>query len=175
MARTVYFSLFESHLRYGIAFWGVANQGLLNILFILQKKAVRFIVNVPLNESCRQHFKAQKILTLPCLFILETSSLIFKNRIRLQGPIPNIVTRQTLNLPLPLPNSTLVKRSIIYEGRKIFNHLPVALRLVNSIKTFRRLLKKELLSRAFYSVDEFYRGSLVCFVHNPNALVTSEM
>lgn len=103
---------------------------------------------------------ALRILTLTSLFILETSSLIFKNRTRLQGPAPQHETRQTLNLPLPLPRSTLVKKSLIYEGRKIFNHLPTGLRTVNSLKTFRHVLKKLLLSKAYYNMEEFYRDAL---------------
>ena len=42
IARTVYFALFESHLRYGISFWGLRSQYLLNVLFITQKKAIGF-------------------------------------------------------------------------------------------------------------------------------------
>ena len=157
LARTVYFSLFESHLRYGIPFWGTANQGLLNMLFILQKKAVRFIVNISQRESCRPHFQAQRILTLTSLFILETTSLIYKNRVRLQGPAPLHETRQSLNLPLPIPKTALVKRSQIYEGRRIFNHLPSSLRMVGSLQVFRRSLKRLLVNKVYYNIEEFYR------------------
>lgn len=160
LARTVYFSVFESHLRYGIQFWGGSNQGLLNMLFILQKKAIRFIVGIKRRQSCRVHFVEQRILTLTSLFILETSSLIFKYRAELRGTGPLRATRQALLLPLPIPRSTLVRRSVIFEGRNTFNHLPSSLRTLNSLEVFRRSLKSLLISKAYYTMDEFYRDRL---------------
>ena len=41
--RSLYFSLFESHLAYGLPVWGSANLALTQKLFILQKKAIRAI------------------------------------------------------------------------------------------------------------------------------------
>ena len=35
VARDVYFALFDSHLSYGIPFWGISSQYLLNILVVL--------------------------------------------------------------------------------------------------------------------------------------------
>ena len=43
VARIVYYSLFESHLRYGIAFWGFCSRQLLNSAFVVQKRAVRYM------------------------------------------------------------------------------------------------------------------------------------
>jgi len=119
------------------------------MLFVFQKKALRFIVNINQRDSCRPHFVTQKILTLTSLFILETSTLIFKNRCRLQAPSPFYNTRQNLNLPLPIPKTTLVKKSLIYEGRKMYNHLPSGLKSINTVKTFRFRLRKLLLSKAY--------------------------
>lgn len=152
-ARMAYFALIESHLRYGIVFWGCAGQGLFNSVFVLQKRAVRRMCGVHSRESCKPLFKKHRLLTLPSLFILETSCLLHKRTRHLALTINN--TRQRGCLPTPIPHSALIKNSIIYNARKIYNHLPKTLRESNSFAVFKRKLGDVLLNRAYYTVDEF--------------------
>lgn len=161
IARSVYFALFESHLRYGIPFWGSAHQYLLQILFVLQKKAVRAIAGVHQRESCRPHFVSQRILTLTSIFVLETATLVFKNFSNVRRT-DQPSTRQNLKLmaPLPIPKTALVQKSLIYEGRKVFNHLPFAFRLAASSKQFRKQVKNFLLDKPYYSLTEYYDDHL---------------
>ena len=44
--KSLYYSLFHSHLSYGIALWGVANSTLLNNVFLLQKKQLEPLLNL---------------------------------------------------------------------------------------------------------------------------------
>jgi len=53
--RSVYFTNFHSHLRYGSLFWGSDSQS--TKVFKLQKKVVRLICNVKRTTSCRELFK----------------------------------------------------------------------------------------------------------------------
>lgn len=157
--RTAYFSLIESHLRYGVCFWGYCARYLFNMIFILQKRAIRYMCKARLRDSCRPLFVTQKILSLPCLFILETASLIFKkfkSEINSES-VHN--TRQVFRVVLPIPNSGLTKNSIIFDGKKIFNHLPLSIRKSQSDRKFRREVKALLITRAYYSVDEFFRDN----------------
>lgn len=71
IARSVYFSLIESHLRNGTPFWGFCNQQLLNSLLILQKRAVRYLFGVRLKDHCKPLFIRGKILTIIGIFILR--------------------------------------------------------------------------------------------------------
>ena len=41
--KSLYFSLFQSHLNYGCLVWGFAQQGLINKIFRIQKRAIRLI------------------------------------------------------------------------------------------------------------------------------------
>ena len=41
--KSLYFSLFQSHLNYGCLVWGFAQQGLINKMFRIQKRAIRII------------------------------------------------------------------------------------------------------------------------------------
>lgn len=157
-AKLAYYSFIQSHLTYGIAFWGYCTRELFNSTFVLQKRAIRYICRAGSREHCRPLFNNLRILTLPCLFILESVSLIHK---KYRGMVPegNYNTRQGNNLSLPIPKSSLTKNSIIYESRKIYNNLPLGLRNVASLKAFRRKVKDFLVHRAYYDLQEFYNDS----------------
>ena len=63
----IYYSLFHSHLIYGIQIWSCCSQNLINNIFKLQKKAIRIINNAKYNSHTESLFKKCKILPLPSL------------------------------------------------------------------------------------------------------------
>lgn len=156
LAKRVYHSLVESHLRYGIVFWGNTCNYLLNSLFVLQKRALRYICGANSRDSCRPLFKSKQVLTLPSLFILETVCMIYKHKNTLPVPDHSYNTRQSRDLNLPIPSSALVRNSIIYESRKLFNHLPIHLKSRPTLKIFKSCVKKLLVERAYYEVGDYY-------------------
>lgn len=156
VGRSVYFALIESRLRYGIAFWGAASKQLCNSLFVIQKRAVRYIYRVSPRTSCRPLFVENGILTLTSLYILETACLIFSNREKFANQCAGYVTRQHMHLRLPIPSSSLIRRAIIYEGVKMFNHLPLSVRGSPTLRVFKNKLSKTLMAKAYYSLGEFY-------------------
>ena len=46
---TLYHSLIQPHLEYGLMLWGSANKTQINELFLLQKKAIRVIKYIFIN------------------------------------------------------------------------------------------------------------------------------
>lgn len=162
-AKMAYFSLIESHLRYGIPFWGMCSQHSLNTVFVLQKRALRYLCKAKPRDHCKPLFIAHKILTLACIFILETVCLIHKKKLNTlhTDPLPEYNTRQALNLilPLPIPRSTLTKHSVIYESKKIYNHVPLSFRSMTQLKTFRKAMKDILTQKAYYNLSEYYDDS----------------
>lgn len=162
-AKMAYFSLIESHLRYGIPFWGMCSQHSLNTVFVLQKRALRYLCKAKPRDHCKPLFIAHKILTLACIFILETVCLIHKKKLNTlhTDPLPEYNTRQALNsiLPLPIPRSTLTKHSVIYESKKIYNHVPLSFRSMTQLKTFRKAMKDILIQKAYYNLSEYYDDS----------------
>lgn len=156
-ARSAYFALIESHLRYGVCFWGVCSKRLFNSVFILQKRAVRYICQSSTRDSCRPLFLSEGIMTLPCIFILETACLVQKKYKQNIAAQPERHTRSSHLIALPIPSYTQTKKSLIYDGKRIFNHLPLSLRLINDERFFRRSLKALLVVRPFYEIEEFFR------------------
>jgi hypothetical protein len=76
MIRSIYYSYFQSRLKYGIIFWGSAKYSIK--VCLIQKKVMRLIAGVNRSVSCRGLFSEFKILTVPLLYILETLSFIKK-------------------------------------------------------------------------------------------------
>jgi hypothetical protein len=60
--KLVYYSLFHSHLIYGIQVWSCTNQNILNPLVVKQKMAVRLVFNAKYNAHTEPLFKKTDIL-----------------------------------------------------------------------------------------------------------------
>ena len=157
IGKLVYYALFESHLRYGIPFWG--NCALINTLpiFRIQKRTLRAMYGLQSRETCRDAFSKNGILTCPSLYILETVSLVFKSISALptNSDFHTYPTRRGDNLRLPLPTNVTFKNSPLYIGSKLYNNLPPNLKITSSFNKFRTGVKSWLLVKSFYSVEEF--------------------
>ena len=75
--RSLYFSLFASHLGYGLPVWGCANLNLTNKLIILQKKAIRAITFSDFRAHTSPLFKDLNILKFGDLFQYQVSSIMW--------------------------------------------------------------------------------------------------
>ena len=68
--RTVYFSLIESHIQYGLVIWGRTYDYILNPIRIQQKKALRIVDKKPYNHHSKPLFVKLKILPFDELYEL---------------------------------------------------------------------------------------------------------
>lgn len=149
-----YFAFFHSILNYGVLLWGNSTGS--KQVFILQKKAVRCIMGIHKMESCRNHFKNLKIMTLPCLFILQ-SLLYVKdnlNSLNLRSDFHSYDTRQKDLIDNGFTRLNKVQVSFKYVGLKLFNMLPPNSQNINKNK-FKNKLQDWLIKHAFYSIEEF--------------------
>ena len=75
--RSLYFSLFHSHLTYGLSVWGTSNNEYLSKLTLLQKKIVRSITFSDFYAHTSPLFKNLNILKLPDLYTYKIGSLMW--------------------------------------------------------------------------------------------------
>jgi len=74
-----------------------------------------------------------KILPLPSLYIFSLLVFVNKNRrlFSFNSEIHDRNTRYNHNLYLPSTNLTLVQKGVLYSGSKIYNHLPLNIKMVS--------------------------------------------
>jgi hypothetical protein len=75
--RSLYFSIFNSHLSYGLPAWGNANRYYLDQIFKIQKMAIRAISFADFNAHTAPIFKKLEILTLHDLYHKQLASLLW--------------------------------------------------------------------------------------------------
>jgi hypothetical protein len=67
-------------------------------------------------------------------------------------------TRFNHNFHLPSTNLTLVRKEVLYSGSKIYNHLPLNIKmLAKDAKQIKSTLRSYLIEHKFYSLDEYYQ------------------
>ena len=156
--RTIYFSLFHSHLQYGIVVWGNACTTFLCRIRTLQNRAIRLISSVPLRTNLSPYYRKHRILRVDELYRFEVSKVVHKYFSNSLPPVfddffipakhvHSHYTRSSSkgNIYLPPPNSNLTKRSIDYSGPIIWNALPPHIREL-PYNRFKKALLDHLLS-----------------------------
>ncbi|CAH2104083.1 unnamed protein product [Euphydryas editha] len=155
-ARLVYFSYFHSLMSYGILLWG--NAANINTIFILQKRAIRYIYKMKCKESLREKFKEINILTFASQYIYENIMYIRKNRHLFVSRSDHALNNVTLRNghKLALPKCRLSKKSRFFIGMSIiiYNKIPVAVQSL-PLQKFKKTIKQTLCRKAYYDINEF--------------------
>lgn len=79
----LYFSLFNSHLHYGILIWVVASPNKLYNLYLMRTSAVGFIHNFPYHGHVSCYFIVDCILSLPAMYSHRLFQLTVKGIVKL--------------------------------------------------------------------------------------------
>jgi hypothetical protein len=111
------------------------------------------------NVSCRGFFKLLKILPLSAQYIYSLLVFVVINRNLFldNEELHTIKTRYSFNLHPPLAHLTNCQKGVYYAGIRVFNHLPISIKsIANEIKVFKKALKRFLLDKSFYYMDEFF-------------------
>jgi hypothetical protein len=153
--RTIYFGYVQSLLNYGIPFWG--SSIFLPKLFKMQKKIIRIITNSNNRAPSKPIFEKLEILPLPCIYILETVSLINKNQDMFIKNCDlhshNTRSQNAFHVSQHRVNKTI--KGIDHQGILMYNKLPACIKNIKSSFKFKCAVKKLLLCKLFYSVDDF--------------------
>jgi len=65
-------------------------------------------------------------------------------------------TRRKQDLHVPSCNTSLVNRSVMNMGIRLYNEMPTRIKQLDILRDFKRKLKLFLLDHPFYSLNEFF-------------------
>ena len=74
--KTIYFAYIHSVIAYGINIYGATSNKNLKRILIIQKRAIRSMLNLRGRDSVRQHFCDLRILTVFGIYILECATYV---------------------------------------------------------------------------------------------------
>ena len=151
----LYNSLFSSFLNYGITSWGLTYQSYLSPLFLLQKKILRCINFQPFSAPSTPIFLSLKILKVEDLLHLNILTFVYKSIKKLSpscfhnyftpdSSVHRFGTRQATRGDLfkSFKNTTVYGlQTIQVFGSKLWNTLPLFIRVASSVSVFRSKLK----------------------------------
>jgi hypothetical protein len=156
--KVIYYSHFHSIISYGIIFLGHSAHSAR--VFRLQKRILRIMMGSRNRYSCRNLFTSLKILPFPSLYIFFLPRFVTKIRelFTTNNERHKFGKSQHHNFHHPSANLKKYQTGVFYMGIKIYNNLPTYINNeFNNIKKFESLLKKFLLEKSFYSLEEFYK------------------
>lgn len=112
------------------------------------------------HESCKPIFCERGILTVLGMYILDSVMFVRENRdLFSECDLKHEYdTRHKTNLVPEKYNFTYLQKNVKFSIIKIFNCIPDNIRNLPRNK-LRPLLKRYLISRAFYDVGEFFSDS----------------
>lgn len=159
-ARLVYFAYFHSIMSYGLLLWGSAAD--INRIFILQKRAVRFIYQLKPRDSLQDLFKDIDILTLPSLYIFVNIMYVRKNLhlYTKNNEVHGFNTRNRNKLCAPKLRLSKSSKSFIGNSIRFYNKIPDNVTALTDIK-FKTHVKHVLIKKAYYKVNDYIADKCV--------------
>jgi hypothetical protein len=158
-AKSIYYSLAQSHISYMIPLWGASAQTRIDAIQVQQNKIIRnlFRHRFPLL-STTELFSSQKILKVSELYHLELSKLMFyvfnstkyqylNNTIDKLNWNHNYNTRKIDMYRLPFARILPDYNSFLFQGIKLWNELPIEIRSSTSFFSFKKLVLLHNLSK----------------------------
>jgi hypothetical protein len=127
-----------------------------------QKRVLRIMTGSSSRATCRMLFCKLNILTLTSQYILSLMGFLSSNLdfFTFNFSVHNINTRLRLKLHKPSVNLKIYQRSPYYNCINIFNKLPEDLAiLIQNKRQFLLQLKKYLMDKSCYSLQEFFEHS----------------
>jgi len=117
------------------------------MIFKIQKRMIRIIMNVDSRTSCRSLFKQLGILPLQSQYIYSLMSFVSTNTELFvnNADIHNFPTRSQKDLHLPIANLSVFQKGVYFSGIKIYNNLPTGIKqMSHDTLRFKKAVKGSL-------------------------------
>ena len=153
----LYFSLVCPYLYYGNIIWGCTYGTNLERLKVLQKRVIRITTKSKFDAHTEPIFKQNKLLNINNIFKLQAGLFMFSlhNRVlsdqfqslfQTNSSIHSYQTGQAKHYRIPYIRTNIRKFTIVYQGPKFWNSLPIQIKQNSSRNSFKINLKKHILS-----------------------------
>ena len=154
---TLYCTLVLPYLNYGILVWGNTCKTYLNKLVKLQKWAIRTVSNSQYRSHTGPIFSKYKILTVNDMYNLELGAFMYKHSTNglpnvfndyfvKRSDIHNYPTRRANDLNLTKNKKSFSDNAVRTSGPILWNSINKSLKVASSIKHFREMYKRDLLT-----------------------------
>jgi hypothetical protein len=152
--RSAYFAFFHSVLSYGLKLWG--NSCHIDRILVLQKEAIRTLVDAGSREHCKPLFIKLGVLTVinQYIFLILMSIKKVLPALTCRGNMHTYDTRGRNLIDVPRCRLEKTRSAHVVCGMNLFNLLPQPVATL-PIKLFKSKLHDWLVARPFYSLAEF--------------------
>lgn len=140
--KTIYYSLVESRLNYGILGWGGAASCHLLELEILQKRFLKIIFKRDMLYSTNLLYQEAQILDIGQLYYTQLVYFQYKyKRHDYLDHLHNTRNKAKKLLKTELTHKTIGHRSHLYSASRAYNMLPESIRRAEYFKKFKKLIR----------------------------------
>lgn len=151
--KNIYFGLVQSHLAYGLIFWGSSRY--VNSVFKVQKKILRIIEGVRPGSSCVELFKKYKIMTVYSLYMYKLVLYNFNKKVKKNKDYHEYGTRGGCLVRYDFRRLAVSHHSVDIMSAKCFNKLPLLIRNQNNQRSFKKLCSEFFTNNVFYTIEEY--------------------
>ena len=155
---TLYYSIVYPYIDYCNVVWASTYQNNLRRINLLQKRAIRILNKCKFDTHTDPLFKKCFILKVHDIFLLQMGKFIFSLRngflpekfldmIQQNNQIHSYNTRNATSIRTPLCRTNIRQFAIRFQGPKFFNSLPSDISSATSFCSFKKKLKKHLISK----------------------------
>ena len=156
---TLYFTLIYPYLSYCNIVWACAYKSHLDKLYTLQKRAVRFVANIPYRSHTKSSFFLHKLFNIGQIRELQIGIFIFRY---FHNLLPSIFhgffhlntnihyhsSRNVGSLYIPFARTNTRLSSIKFSGPRCWNYIPLEIRTIPYLIGFKRELSIYILRKS---------------------------
>lgn len=143
--KTVYYSLIQSQLSYGILGWGGVSDCHLTNANTVQKWIIRIIYDKDVTYPSNALFEESGLFDIRQLFALKTLLNMHQGKLKLESVNHTYQTRNKKNtFAIPKCEKRIGQRSLEFIGTKIYNSLPDSVKSIQQYSRFKIGIKRWL-------------------------------
>lgn len=139
---TLFYSLVQSQITYGIIGWGGVYDNTLNNLNTIHKWFLKIIYNKNKTYCTNSLFEESKKMDIRQLFCLKVLLYLFKNKnlIQYNNHIYNTRTKNLITYKIKA-NKSIGQRYYYYIGLRIYDELPTNIKAITSLNIYKKNIK----------------------------------